>query len=698
MSRTQHRPPATRVEPVTDTYHGQEIVDPYRWLEEDASEETREWVAAQNAYTRQLLDTLPQRDRIQARLGQLLGIGALGTPVPRGNRAFFTRRRGGENQPRLYVRNLTTGNERVLLDPNAESAEGTLALDWWYPSPDGCLVAYGYSWHGDEESTLHVIDVDSGAVRPDRIPRTRFCSVAWLPDGSGFYYTRHPQPGEVPPGDERYYRRVFRHRLGDDPARDPLVFGEGLPKEAMASVSLSRDGRWLVVTVNHGWSRADVYARDLTEPEAAFVAVTEGRDALFSAEVYDDTVYLLTNLDAPRYRVLAVDLGAPERPWREVIPEPAEATIEGAGIIGGRFVLQLLERATARLAVHALDGAKQAEIPLPGLGSVAGVQGEQDGQSAFFGYEDFTTPPTVYRYDLDPDGGEPEEWARVEAPVDLSSYATEQVWYESRDGTRVSMFIVSREGTPRDGDRPALLTGYGGFNISRTPAFLRGALLWLEAGGVYALPNLRGGGEYGEEWHRAGMLANKQNVFDDFMAAGEYLVRERYTSPERLAILGGSNGGLLVGAALTQRPDLFRAVVCAVPLLDMLRYHRFLIAGLWVAEYGAAENAEQFPFIAAYSPYHRVRDGTTYPAVLLLTAESDTRVAPLHARKMTARLQAASASELPVLLRVETRAGHGAGKPIGKLIEEQTDIWSFLCWQLGVPFAEEPEPRERTEA
>ena len=677
------QPPATRVEPVVDDYYGQPIVDPYRWLEDDGSAETHAWVAAQNAYTRSLLDPAPGRERIRARLEELLAIGTVAAPVVRGGRAFYRRREAGDNQPRLLVREPATDQDRVLLDPNRESAAGTVALDWWYPSPDGRLVAFGYSDHGDEESVLHVLDVERGTLLGDRIARTRFCSLAWLPDASGFYYSRYPRPGDVPSGEERYHRKLHFHRLGDDPAADPLVFGESLAAEDSPAVWLSADGRWLVVAVNHGWARSDLYLLDRERPEAGFVAVVEGEDALFQGEVHRGRLYLLTNLDAPRYRVLTVDPERPERAnWREVIPEPERGMIEDLAFGANHLVVQSLVNATAALARHDLDGRPLSSIALPGIGTVTGLNAEPESDMVSFAFESFTTPPAVYRADAGT--GEMHMWARVDAPVDLSGYRTEQVWYRSRDGTPVSMFTVSRADVPRDGARPTLLTGYGGFNISRTPAFNRGMVFWLERGGVFALPNLRGGGEYGEEWHRAGMFERKQNVFDDFIAAAEFLIATGYTSADHLALEGGSNGGLLVGAALTQRPDLFRAVACHVPLLDMLRYHHFLIARLWVAEYGSADDPDQFPYLYAYSPYHRVVDGTAYPAVLLLTANSDSRVAPLHARKMTARLQAATSSGRPVALRVEAEAGHGAGKPVAKLVDEQTDVWTFLCRELEV--------------
>ncbi len=677
-------PPDTRVEPVVDIMHGHEITDPYRWLEDDAAAETRTWVAAQNAYTQSVLGSLPNREALRARLAAFMEIGTITPPVPRGARLFFTQRHGRENQPRLLLRE--SGDERVLLDPSRESAAGTVALDWWYPSPDGTRLAYGYSDHGDEESTLFVLDVDSGALLPDRIPRTRFCSLAWLPDGSGFYYTRYPTPGDVPPGEERYHRKVYFHTLGTAVTHDPLIFGEDLESVASPAVRLSDDGRWLVIFVSHGWARHDVYLHDRSRPDSGYVTVAEQLDARFQGEVYQDRLYLLTNLDAPRRRVVVVDPQQPERTnWHDVIAEPDEATIEEVQVIGGRLVVQLLERATGRVAVHDLDGSHVRDIALPGMGAITGLHGEAGGHTCFIGFESFTIPPRVLEHEMAT--GVTKQWAAVAAPVDLSPYHTEQVWYRSADGTPVSMFVVARDGTPRDGQRPTLLTGYGGFNISRTPAFNATVAFWLEAGGIYALPNLRGGGEYGESWHRAGMLEQKQHVFDDFLAAAEWLIDEGYTSPAQLAIMGRSNGGLLVGAALTQRPDLFRAVVCGVPLLDMLRFHHFLIARLWVAEYGSADDPAQFDFIHAYSPYQHVEQGTRYPAVLLTAAESDTRVAPLHARKMTAKLQSSTASNQPILLRIESEAGHGIGKPLAKQLDEQTDTWSFVLWQLGMRVA-----------
>ena len=679
-------PPATRRDPVFDDLHGRRIEDPYRWLEDAASAETVAWVEAQNALTRRLLDAIAGREQIARRLGELLAIGDISAPTVRGSRYFYQRREGSQNQPILYRRDGLGGTDSVVIDPNGLSRDGTTALDWWFPSNNGRLLAYGLSESGDERSTLRIRDVDSGHDLPDTIPNTRFASVAWLRDSAGFYYTRYPSPGEVAPGEEVYHRRVFLHRLGDAPAVDLLIFGADRDPLDSPSVQLSEDGRYLLVTVSRGWDRSDIYLRDEHAGPGPFVAILEGEHALSDGDIATGRLYVRTNLDAPHYRMVVIEPSRPERrSWREIVPERSEAILEGGGVIAGHLLLQYLVDASSRLEVRDLDGGAPRDLPLPAVGSVEGLGGEAQGTEIFLRFSSYTFPPAIYR--CDPKTGVLQDWARVEASVSPEDYELRREQFSSKDGTTVSMFVVHRRGLARDGSNPTVLTGYGGFNIALTPAFTRSIFLWLEQGGVYAVAHLRGGSEYGEEWHQAGMLGRKQHVFDDFIAAAEHLITTGCTNAGRLAISGGSNGGLLVGAAITQRPELFRAAVCAVPLLDMLRYHQFQIARLWTAEYGSAEDAEQFAWLAAYSPYHHVRDGARYPAVLLLTADSDGRVDPLHARKMAARLQAATASGAdgrPILLRVEFQAGHGAGRPLAKTLAEQADQWSFLCWQLGV--------------
>ncbi|HXE57764.1 MAG TPA: prolyl oligopeptidase family serine peptidase [Gemmatimonadales bacterium] len=673
--------PPTPAVGVVETLHGQLVADPYRWLEDGESPETRAWTAAQNALTARYLAAVPARPRIRARLERLLAIGAIGVPTPARGRYFYQYREGTQDQPVLYVRERVDGPDRVLVDPNALNPDGTTALDWYFPSDDGRLLAYGLSEDGSEESVLHLLDVETGRPLPDRIPHTRACELAGLPDGSGFYYTRYPAPGAVPPGEEHYHRSIYFHRLGDDPADDPLIFAPE-EKEHWPGVDLSPDGRWLLVTVARTFDQTDLYVRD-RRAGGGFVPVAKGLPFSFEGQVVRDRLYLRTNLDAPNHRLFVADPAAPARDrWREIVPTRPDAVLDGVRVVGEHLILSYLERATSRLRVADLEGRLRRELELPTLGSVFGWGGEWDGTELFYGFSSYTVPPTVYRLDLTT--GTTGLWRRVAADVDPERYVVRQVTYRSKDGTPVTMFLVHRRDLVRDGDNPTYLTGYGGFNISLTPAFSRSLFLWLEQGGVVAVPNLRGGGEYGETWHQAGMLGNKQNTFDDFIAAAEWLIAEGYTRPERLAAGGGSNGGLLMGAVLTQRPDLFAAVVIQVPLLDMLRYHRFLIARLWIPEYGSADDPEQFAWLRAYSPYHRVVDGTPYPAVLLATAESDTRVDPMHARKMAARLQAATSSDRPVLLRLETRAGHGAGKPVSKVLDELTDTWSFVFSELGL--------------
>ncbi|HZN02929.1 MAG TPA: prolyl oligopeptidase family serine peptidase [Candidatus Polarisedimenticolia bacterium] len=686
------KPPAARVQEVTDTVHGVRIADPYRWLEDGSSNEVRAWVDGQNAWAEALLGARPGRAGVRERLGRLLAIGTIGTPDVRGDLYFFTRREGTQNQPILYVRQGLKGQDRVLVDPNPLSPDGTATIDWWFPSRDGKLLAYGISTAGDEKSTLRVRDTATGRDLPDVIPHTRYCSLGWVPDGSGFYYTRYPTPGSVPAGQENYNRRVFHHRLGDDPANDPLVFGADRKPEEIIEIDLSADGRWLTAVIYDGWARTDLFVSDRKAQSPTFTAVAQGLDAIFTGGVVHGILYVRTNFEAPRYRLLAIDPSKPGRDgWKTLIPQGAPV-LDDARVVGGTIVARLMQQASSRVVLYDRDGRRLTEIPLPALGTVDSISGEPDGKEVFFGFSSYTVPPRVERIDLATKTAS--TWQKVTADVDLSRLEVKQVFYPSKDGTKVSMFVVGRKGLALDGSNPTLLYGYGGFNVSQTPGFSRSLVLWLERGGVYAEANLRGGGEYGEDWHRAGMLDRKQNVFDDYIAAAEWLIAKKYTRSDRLAIYGGSNGGLLVGAALTQRPDLFKAVVCAVPLLDMLRYQNFQIARLWVPEYGSAEDAAQFKYLYAYSPYHHVKKGTAYPATLLTTADSDSRVDPMHARKMAALLQASTSSDRPILLRTETRAGHGAGKPLSKQIDEAADVYGFLIWQLGLEMKRDlaPEP------
>ena len=679
-------PPKAKVAPVEDTVQGHKIVDRYRYLENPNDPDTQLYVEQELGYTRRILDPLPGRDKINARLSQLLEIGTVGAPLMAGKYYFHTRREGNQNQPVLYVREGLNDDDRVLLDVNKMSTDGTVALDWWYAAEDGKYVAYGTSASGSEESTLHIIESATGKLLPDTIERTRFAGLAWMKDSSAFYYTRHPKKGEVPDGEEVYHVKVFYHQLGSDPAKDPLIFGEGRNPQDTPGVTLSEDDRWLLIDVGEGWTKSEMYLKDLQSKDPP-VEITTGKDFLYGAEFFEGKLYITTNEDAPHYRVFVADAtNAKRENWKELIPQ-SDAVLQNASVTGGKLLAQYEHNATSELKLFGLDGKKLADIPLPAIGSVFSASGRYDRNEIFFGFQSFTVPPSIYRVDLT--GVKSALWAKVDAPsIDPSAYDVQQVWYTSKDGTKVPMFVVSKKGIEKNGKNPTLLTGYGGFNISLTPAFNRSMYLWMEHGGIYAVANLRGGAEFGEDWHRAGMLEKKQNVFDDFIAAGEYLIAQKYTDRDHLSIYGGSNGGLLMGVMITQRPDLFRAVVCAVPLLDMLRYQNFQIAKLWIPEYGSAEDAKQFDWLYAYSPYHHVKPGQEYPAILFMTGDTDTRVDPMHAKKMAALMQAeaknGASQQKPILLRIETKAGHGQGKPVTKQIEESTDMYSFLFWQLGV--------------
>ena len=679
--------PKAKTEVVEDTIHGHKIADPYRWMENSKGADTQEYVQEELAYTRSILDPLPGRVQTHQRLTQLLSIGTIGAPQLAGKYYLYTRREGTQNQPVLFVREEIHGKDRTLVDVNQLAADGTVALDWWYPSEDGKYVAYGTSASGSEESTLKVIETATGKLLPDTIERTRFASVAWKKDNSGFYYSKHPKKGDVPPGEEVYHVKIFYHTMGTDSAKDPLIFGEGRKAQDIPGVQLADDDdRWLLITVFQGWAKSEMYLQDLkagTPP----VEITSGKDFLYSGEIYQNKLYITTNEDAPRSRVLVVDASNPKREnWKEIVPQ-SDAVLQNTSIVGGKLGAQYEKNASSLLKLFQLDGKFIADIPLPAIGSVSGTGSKWNRRELFFGFQSFTIPPAIYDFDLS--SRKTDLWDKVNAPgIDPSAYEVNQLWYTSKDGTKVPMFVFHKKGLELNGHNPTLLTGYGGFNISLTPNFVGGRYIWLEHGGIFAVANLRGGAEFGEDWHQAGMLQKKQNVFDDFISAAEYLISQKYTDKDHLAIQGGSNGGLLVGAAFTQRPDLYRAVVCQVPLLDMLRYQNFQIAKLWIPEYGSAEDSKQFDWLYAYSPYHHVKPGTQYPAILFMTADTDTRVDPMHAKKMAALMQAEAANgqsrERPILLRIETKAGHGAGKPITKQIEEGTDIYSFLFWQLGV--------------
>jgi len=679
-------PPVTRVETVVDTVHGVAIADPYRWLEDFESEEVQAWADAQNAYTDAVLGAVPVRDAIDARLEELFEIPAIGSLWDREGRLFFMRRDPWNEQMVLYVRDTYDAEPRMILDPDELGTEDVpVSLDWWYPSYDGTLLAYGTSEGGSEMSTLRIMEVDTGEHLDDVIPNTRAAGLSWMPDASGFAYSRFPSRGDVPDEELFYHRKVYFHALGDDTANDELVYEHPDNIYAWPSAAISRDGRYLFVYVHQGGGRNDILYRDM-EKGGELAPLIVGEDARSWGPVIDGHMYMLTNLDAPRGRVFDVDLESPAREnWEEIIPE-GEHNISWVRDAGDRLLVHTLENASSALREYTLAGEMLRRIPLPDYCTLVDITADWGQDDAFLLVSSFLFPPTVYRYEIP--SGRMTEYMAVEAPVDRTPYLTEQVWYESKDGTPVSMFVTRRKDMPLDGSNPTMLNGYGGFGVSQTPGFTRNVYWWLEHGGIVVSTNLRGGGEYGEQWHQDGMLEHKQNTFDDFIAAAEWLIANGYTSPEKLAVWGGSNGGLLVGAFVAQRPDLAAAAICDVPLLDMVRYHQLLGAMIWTPEYGNPDVPEEFEYIYAYSPYHRIQEDAGQPAVFFTAGESDSRVHPAHAMKMTARMQAlepvAGATARPVLLRLERAAGHGLAARMTAVRGQYVDYYAFLMSQLGM--------------
>jgi len=665
--------PATRRDNVTDDYSGVKVVDPYRWLEDQDSPETRAWIEKENQYTRAVLDGLPGRKSIEKRLTELMKVDAFGVPTERGGRLFYSKRLAEQDLSVLYEKSGADGTEEVLVDPHPMSKDHTTSVNLTALSLDGSMVAYGVREGGADEVAVRLLDAATRKELPDGLPNARYLSVRIAPDKHGIYYTLIKKEGP----------RAYFHRMGTERAQDAEIFGSGYGPEIGMGLSLSEDGRYLLFDVWHGAAGdySEVYFQDL-KSGGAITPLAKGITARFSAEVAGGQAFIHTNWKAPKGRILVADLKNPSpENWREVIPE-GTSPIEATALVGGKLLVLYTVDASSRLRLYEASGNLVREIPLPTLGTVSGMSGRWESNDVYFGFQSFTVPQSVYHLDLAK--GTVDLWAKPSVALDAAAFETEQVRYASKDGTQVPMFLVHRKKLARDGARPVLLTGYGGFNASETPAFSQYAVMFAEQDGVYALPSLRGGGEFGEDWHKAGMREKKQNVFDDFEGAAQWLVAQGYTQPAKLSIRGASNGGLLVGAAMTQRPHLFGAVVCRYPLLDMLRYQNFLVAKWWVPEYGSSDKLEEFKYLYAYSPYQNVKHGAKYPAVLFITGDGDTRVAPLHARKMAAEVQVATASGKPALLLYDTRSGHSGGRPMGKLIEETADEMVFLFGELGV--------------
>ncbi len=680
-------PSAERLDLVEDL-HGHPVADPYRWLEDAADPRTAEWSTSQDVLARSWLDGLPGREALGDRLRDLLRTGSVSTPVWRAGRAFFTRRDPDQDHPVLHLRE-ADGTERVLLDVGDLDPSGATTLDAWSPSDEGTLLAYQVSVGGNERSLLSVVDVDSGELVDGPIDRCRYSPVGWLPGGEEFYYVRQLDPADLPEDERLFHRRVWRHRVGADPATDVRVHGDGLDHTYYYGLKVSPGGRWLIVNGAPGSVRRDsVWIADLHGDQVLRPVLDAEADAQCTAWVArDGRLYLLTSLDAPRFRLCATDPATPTpEHWVDVVPEEDDSVLDGAKWLDDALVVLRTRHAVSELHLHdPVTGEHRGEIPLPSTGSVHGMSivDDERGDDVWFGYSDFVTPLSVFRYSLS--RGVTELHAAAPGAVELPAVTTQQLEYTSTDGTTVRMFVVSGERRP-DFPRPTLLSGYGGFAVGRGPGYSATTLAWVEAGGVWVHASLRGGDEEGERWHRAGMREHKQNVFDDFHSAAERLVRDGWTTPQQLSIMGGSNGGLLVGAALTQRPELYAAVVCSAPLLDMARYENFLLGRLWAEEYGTAAVAEEFKWLLSYSPYHQVRPDVEYPSVLFTVFESDSRVDPNHARKMCAALQHASTSDPakhPVLIRRETEVGH-AGRSVSRAAGLAVDQLTFLAHATGL--------------
>jgi prolyl oligopeptidase len=679
--------PPTRVVDATETLHGVTVRDPYRWLEDAGNPEVRAWMDAQDAYARERLQRMQQRDAIAVRLRELFYIESTGLPRRFGDRYFYTRREASKEKAAVYWKERLDGKETVLLDPAAWSADGTTSLGSWSVSWDGRRVAYSVKANNSDEATMHVMEVATGKTSErDIIEGAKYAQASWAPAGDGFYYVWLPTDPSIPVADRPGSAELRFHKLGDDPAHDAVVHPSTGDPKTFLNGYVSKDGRWLIASISHGWNRSDVYFQDLSaKAPHTWKPLVVGVDASFDVDVHKNRFYVLTNDGAPNGRVYRVDPLHPSRDkWELIVPESAGATLQSLTIVGGRLALDYLKDVSSRLEVRELDGKPVREVALPGVGTASNLVGDADRDEAFYSFTSYTYPTEIFRTGVKE--GKASSWYRLKVPVDAGKFAVEKQFAQSKDGTKVPLFIVRPKEFKKDGAAPTMLWGYGGFQVSVTPGFSTSIFPWLERGGIYVYAVLRGGNEYGEKWHRDGMKRVKQNTFDDFIAVAEYLEREKYTSPGKLVIRGGSNGGLLVGAAVTQRPELFRAAICEVPLLDMVRYHRFGSGKTWIEEYGSADDPEDFRALFAYSPYHHVRQGEKYPSVLMLSADSDDRVDPMHARKFAAILQASSAGG-PVLLRIEKHAGHGGADLVKAAVEKGADIYAFALSQITEPRA-----------
>jgi prolyl oligopeptidase len=677
-------PKAKTVDQVDD-YHGTKVADPYRWLEDTDSADTHAWVEAENKLTFSYLDKIPYRSAIRERLLKLWNYERFTVPEQHGGRYFYQHNDGLQNQNVLLVAESLNAEPRVLLDPNTLSSDGTVALAGEAVSDDGKRMAYGTAASGSDWTEWHVRDVDTGKDLDDDIKWVKFSGASWTKDGKGFFYSRYDEPKEgTAMRGVNYFQKLYYHVVGTAQADDKLVYDRPDNKELGFGGGVTDDGRYLVINVWQGTSPKNrLYYKDLTQPDSQVIKLLDDFDAQYQFIDNDGPVFWIqTDLDAPRGRLIAIDTRHPEKAnWKTIVPQGADK-LESAGTVNNQFLLGYLKDARTEVRVHDLSGKMLHIVDLPGIGTASGFGGKRSDKETFYSFTSFTSPTTIYRYD--PQSAKSAVFKQPKVDVDQAKFETKQVFYHSKDGTRVPMFLTYKKGLKLDGQNPTLLYAYGGFDISLTPAFSVSNLVWLEMGGIYAQANLRGGGEYGEDWHLAGTMGKKQNVFDDFIAAAEWLISNKYTSTPKLAIRGGSNGGLLIGACLTQRPELFGAALPEVGVMDMLRFHKFTIGWAWTSDYGSSDKPEDFKWLYAYSPLHNLKPGTKYPPTLIATSDHDDRVVPGHSFKFAATMQADQAGPAPVLIRVETKAGHGAGKPVSKLIDETADAWGFLAHNLNM--------------
>ncbi|QDU79298.1 Prolyl endopeptidase precursor [Polystyrenella longa] len=676
--------PESKIMNQVDNYHGTEVADPYRWLEDDVRESAvvKQWVEKQNEVTFDYLEKLPMREAFQKKLEQLWNFERYSIPYKIGGRYFYRRNDGLQNQSVLYVLDELDGEPRVLLDPNQLSEDGTTALARYTISDDGKLMAYALSESGSDWNKWYVMDIDTGEKRSDEIQFTKFTSATWTKDNQGFFYSRFPEPKDDFQ-DLNKNQKVYYHRIGTPQAEDKLIYERPDEPDWGFANSISDDGRYLILSAWKGTDpKARIFYKDLTVDNSAPVALIDHFENEYGFLGNDgELFYFVTDKDAPRRRVIAIDLNKPEpENWREIIPE-AEAKLDDVSLVNNLFVINYLEDVKSRVRIFNVAGKHVRDVELAGIGTASGFNGERTDTETFYAFQSFIQPPTIYRYNLIT--GEQEIFRKPEVDFSPEDLEVQQVFYESKDGTPIPMFLISKKGLQQNCENATILYGYGGFGISLTPGFSVGWLSWVEMGGVVAIANLRGGGEYGEEWHQAGTKLNKQNVFDDFISAGKWLIENNYTQPAKLGITGRSNGGLLIGAVLNQAPELFGAAVPGVGVMDMLRFHQFTAGRYWVDDYGSAENPEEFDALYAYSPYHNIKE-VEYPATLVITADTDDRVVPGHSFKYIARLQEQQQGEAPVMIRIETSAGHGAGTPISKVIEEKADTWAFFAKHLGL--------------